>query len=200
MDYTRRNLSLPIDKLNALSALAAEVKRLSKLDRPPGKYLAGLWEHDLDRQLLWRARVKVIYPKGVGRLGAARVPVYRAPSWSWASLHDRFKAWWGSELSNDGSVKPCFELVDCAIIPRANSSPYGEVSGGMLRIRSRLVPGTTFDDFICWVNERWDYEAPMSRPGTDERNEFALDDFHWADYPMKDERRMVDVIHAARST
>lgn len=74
--YASRELTVPSDKLVALSGLANDMKaRLQQLRPGPHRYLAGLWEESLMYTLVWNAR------------GAARRALqYRAPSWSWACL------------------------------------------------------------------------------------------------------------------
>ena len=71
-DYTRRNLTRQSDILPALAGLAS-IFQAYLGDR----YLAGLWEGDLPRGLLWRveepSRAKVAQPS-------------QYPSWSWASV------------------------------------------------------------------------------------------------------------------
>jgi hypothetical protein len=73
-NYSRRKLTVPSDKLPAISSLASDIRaREPTLHFWPG---AGVWEEDLAQQLLWYVE------SGKPR----RPPVVRAPSWSWASL------------------------------------------------------------------------------------------------------------------
>lgn len=74
--YASRKLSVPGDKLVALSGLANDMKaRLQQMKPGPHRYLAGLWEETLMDTLVWNVRDPAI-----------RAPEYRAPSWSWACL------------------------------------------------------------------------------------------------------------------
>lgn len=76
--YSDTRLTIPSDKLVAVSGLAKDVRRaLQSLELGPCSYLAGLWEDVLMETLVWY--VKVGSP-------AERATDYRAPSWSWASL------------------------------------------------------------------------------------------------------------------
>ena len=94
-EYTTRFLSHSSDKLAAISGLA------QKYANPEmGRYLAGLWEHDLFRGMAW-TRVKpgerteerymsyfAIKAKRTIAARAFKPPaLYRAPSWSWASVN-----------------------------------------------------------------------------------------------------------------
>ncbi|MCJ1415394.1 hypothetical protein MMC32_001726 [Xylographa parallela] len=94
-EYTTRSLSMPSDKLAAISGLA-EKYAVPEL----GQYLAGLWEQDIFRGLAW-TRVKTgersesqymsyIAIKAKRTLAARSFKpplLYRAPSWSWASVN-----------------------------------------------------------------------------------------------------------------
>ena len=69
-EYCQRTLTLSKDKLVAVSGLAKFVH-----ERTGASYHAGLWAPGLEYQLCW-------YTKG----SAAKPDIYRAPSWSWASI------------------------------------------------------------------------------------------------------------------
>ncbi|KAK4541031.1 hypothetical protein LTR36_008400 [Oleoguttula mirabilis] len=72
--YSHRDLTYATDALPALSGLAKSWQA-----RSPGlgRYLAGLWEHDLLRGMLWRC---------VDDRQTTRAAQYLAPTWSWACL------------------------------------------------------------------------------------------------------------------
>ncbi|KAM0138471.1 hypothetical protein ACHAO1_003505 [Botrytis cinerea] len=95
--YTNANLTKISDKLIAIGGIARAVQ-LESGDR----YLAGLWEKDIEVKLLWWKDDQ-----------STKSDVYRAPSWSWASI--------------DGRVitEP----------PR----PFGEVRAGNLRISCKAL-------------------------------------------------------------
>jgi hypothetical protein len=75
--YTDASLTFPSDKLVALAGISNDLKRRLHDLRPeiPHRYIAGLWEEDLRTGLCWSTR-----------FGNTRPTVYRAPSWSWASI------------------------------------------------------------------------------------------------------------------
>jgi hypothetical protein len=83
-EYSERRLSDPRDKMVALEGLVERFAASSA-----DTCVAGLWRRHLLDDLLWRP-----YPGG----SFSRPPVYRSPSWSWASIdgpiwyHDR-KEW-----------------------------------------------------------------------------------------------------------
>ncbi|KAN0089032.1 Heterokaryon incompatibility protein (HET) domain containing protein [Hyaloscypha variabilis] len=80
-EYTERELSIPDDKLLAISALAQYFATLFSSSGGELKYLAGLWKFADNKQfrgqLLWSVKDPSI---------SRRPRTYRAPSWSWASL------------------------------------------------------------------------------------------------------------------
>ncbi len=95
--YSFRSIFDPHDIFAALMGLARAVQKQLGC-----RYLAGLWEADLVRGLLWLGRNDVVFgaPRGKGKLALTRPverntkkpahvlgrPATRAPSWSWASV------------------------------------------------------------------------------------------------------------------
>ncbi|KAI1204529.1 HET-domain-containing protein [Annulohypoxylon truncatum] len=76
--YSGTELTNPSDKLVAVSGLAQDIKTNLRSDKLIQlRYLAGLWEDVLIETLLWYVKVGA---------RASRPTIYRAPSWSWASL------------------------------------------------------------------------------------------------------------------
>ena len=84
-EYTGRRLTKPEDRLAAFGGIARWF--LENCWRT-GRYLAGLWENDLYRDILWKPglilngdpAVKEVYPEST-------VGVF--PTWSWASILGR---------------------------------------------------------------------------------------------------------------
>ena len=74
-NYSQGKLTYSKDKLTALSGLAHDY--YEREGRKRGKYAAGLWEVDMPSALLWQTVFG----------DAQRPSMYRAPSWSWASVH-----------------------------------------------------------------------------------------------------------------
>ncbi|KAF5711548.1 het-domain-containing protein [Fusarium mundagurra] len=134
--FTERTLSFSTDKLPALSGIAQHVQKT----RPDDTYLIGMWKADLPWCLLW----------GVGAQ-AQRPPVYRAPSWSWASLEGRIvcfgdqDGWWGQDAHAHCVVE------DVVVSPKGLNG-YGEVCDGSLTIRGPLKEGWRM---AC----RWHHDA-----------------------------------------
>jgi hypothetical protein len=120
-EYTRRDLTVKSDKLPAISALAQVFK-----DSTGDQYLAGLWSGDLLRGLLWST-----YPT----LSLTKPPVWRAPSWSWAS-HD-------NEVSYKGITPldsiPIAQILTSSTVPISTVAPLGEIGSGILELKGPVL-------------------------------------------------------------
>ncbi|KAI0595421.1 heterokaryon incompatibility protein-domain-containing protein [Biscogniauxia sp. FL1348] len=87
--YAVRDLFDPTDNFATLAGVAFRFQQALKC-----RYLAGLWENDMIRGLLWRSRRIIGGPhttsalrKPIGVSDTSKgVPVVRAPSWSWLAL------------------------------------------------------------------------------------------------------------------
>ncbi|KAK0718956.1 heterokaryon incompatibility protein-domain-containing protein, partial [Apiosordaria backusii] len=113
--YSHRDLSFGKDKLPAISGLAREVQRVTS-----AKYLAGIWLHDLTMSLSWLVpRVSQIKPYP---------SIYRAPSFSWASID--------SPVSMDAQeyLRGLVSLVSWHVDPKGQD-PLGEVKQARLTVR-----------------------------------------------------------------
>jgi hypothetical protein len=75
--YSQRELTIPSDKLPAISGIASKIK-----DATGSQYVAGLWKDNLASDLLWSAT-----PKGSPNRPVYALDTYRAPTFSWASLN-----------------------------------------------------------------------------------------------------------------
>ncbi|KAI0888758.1 HET-domain-containing protein [Annulohypoxylon maeteangense] len=72
--YSMCDLTKPSDKTVALAGLASEMKAATGYT-----YLAGLWEEDIEKQLLWESREP-------SQHFPLKHSPYIAPTWSWMSL------------------------------------------------------------------------------------------------------------------
>lgn len=117
--YGSRKLSVPNDKLVALSGLANNMKaRLQQLRPGPHRYLAGLWEENLMDTLVWNVNIP-----------ATRALQYRAPSWSWACLDGRL----GLGGCNLGEMISFTSMVSVEMT-YLGKEDTGEVDGGVLTL------------------------------------------------------------------
>jgi hypothetical protein len=127
-EFTRRSISQPKDKLPAIAALAEE-----HASRSDDFYVAGLWQSNLFRDLMW-----VVVSDSL----VARRPLSpRAPSWSWAAVEEPVQ--WVPKRSPEGhSLVPDaeYEFLTWNPVYRNQSLQYGELLvGSELVVRGRLV-------------------------------------------------------------
>jgi hypothetical protein len=120
-EYSRRKLSVTSDKLPAISALAQVFQDLTQ-----DEYLAGIWRGDMLRGLMWST-----YPT----LALLRPPLWRAPSWSWAS-HDNEVSY--KKLPPPNSI-PIARVVTAKAVPLSIDTPLGEVGSGILEIEGPVL-------------------------------------------------------------
>lgn len=119
-DYTKRELTLPSDKLAAIGGVAAELSRISAVP-----YMAGLWRNNLLHDLLWTSTNKERFN---------RPSTWRAPSWSWASVDSPISY---SKITSDAEEEA--EVLDSVVEPRFPNAPFGEVKSGEIRIQGPLA-------------------------------------------------------------
>ncbi|CAN9087001.1 unnamed protein product [Alternaria sp. RS040] len=131
--YSPRNLSVPGDKLVALSGV---VKHVIPYIRDA--YVAGMFRGNLEKSLIWQV---------AGRKSRPRPPGYRAPSWSWASVDGRIT----QSFENSSQ---CLTHVEDVVLSYATEDTTGAVTGGWLDLRGCLKPmrfqGVKHDEGIKW--------------------------------------------------
>ena len=116
--FARRELTYATDRLPAISALASRVHREIR-----DEYLAGLWQGDLIRQLMWHncPSYDDLTP----------YDTYVAPSWSWASNPTPT---WYYRYPDRYKLLSCVRLVEAKCIP-SGSDPLGAVRDGYLLLQ-----------------------------------------------------------------
>jgi hypothetical protein len=128
--YTNCRLTRPEDKLVAIGATAAHIH-----SQTGDEYFAGLWRRDMPRNLAW-----LPWPAR-----GEHPEVYRAPSWSWASVD--------GAVPNDSpyceELVPLVDISSCAV-SSVNGSRFGPVTGAQLRLRGRLFPVTAWRERDSW--------------------------------------------------
>jgi hypothetical protein len=123
-EYTNRKLSHPRDKLPACAALAETFSKTMGWEATD--YLAGLWENDIQAQLLWYRREEI---------EAERLP---GPTWSWATLNGPITFFQRFQMGRIGLVKARARLENKMIIHKVVGHKYSEVESGRLWLNGRL--------------------------------------------------------------
>lgn len=122
--YSTCTLTVPTDKLVAISALARRLQTYIQDD-----YIAGMWRKSLEADLLWRVR-EPDPPRSVSS-------PYIAPSWSWASTSVELDYLWVHTLE----ARPpnvVARVEDLQLQHVTEKDHFGALKGGRLRLRGRL--------------------------------------------------------------
>ena len=149
LEYSRRLLTYPSDKLPALSGLASHYARLTDYN-----YLAGLWREDLAYLLLWSLDPQIT-PRQLP-------PYYRGPSWSWASLDGQLIM-----PVSRSSTRPSLHVLEAETRP-SGLDPLGAVKAGHLKVSGLMlkidfVPEyDRFDRFVSYNRSRFPYDLGIT--------------------------------------
>jgi hypothetical protein len=144
--YSRRSLTYTTDTLPALSAVAARAARASG-----DRYLAGLWQTDLLRWLLWH---RTRYGSGPNRAEVYHRPkTYHAPSWSWASYP-------GSVVFQAPLTETKYQLFNSVSIVDATvevegKNPFGSAQSGQLILRAPVLDVASISHPVDSAEKDW---------------------------------------------
>lgn len=136
--YTATLLTVPSDKLTALSGLAKKF-----LPRMNDEYVAGMWRRWLNVALLWCAD----NGRKVDGSPSSRPQDYRAPSWSWASVDGIIAR--SPLLDGEWSIH-----VAKYSLEHATDHITGVVIGGWIDLRGDLRP-TGLESYELGIGFRW---------------------------------------------
>ena len=145
-EYTRRELTHEKDKLIAIGGVAAQLEIAWE-----DTYIAGMWRTSLIHHLAW-SRLKVpskTYPPP---------SIYRAPSWSWASIDGPVRLMMLEEVDA--------ELIEHSITPKMAEAPLGQVKAGKMVL---LAARTSFH--IMSKRSSWILDLSLDIDNTNELEE-----------------------------
>ncbi|KAH7357594.1 heterokaryon incompatibility protein-domain-containing protein [Pyrenochaeta sp. MPI-SDFR-AT-0127] len=128
--YSVRELTVPGDKLPAISGIASKIRKATHSD-----YLAGLWKGNLASDLLWHAT-----PPTSVIAGNFVLDTWRAPSFSWASL-DAPITYTVLDEEERETFAPMITLLASKIVARG-LNPLGTISEGSLTVRGSTISAT----------------------------------------------------------
>jgi len=123
-EYGARNITYTADRLPALSGIA----KVFQANLPGNKYLAGLWESHLPRNLLWH----------VSAPATRADDITGAPSWSWASVGHLQPGAYITFTEESRLNNVCCDYLAGAVALRSNDV-YGQVESGVLQLRAPLL-------------------------------------------------------------
>ncbi|EIW52261.1 HET-domain-containing protein [Trametes versicolor FP-101664 SS1] len=148
-EYSNRTIGKASDKLVACGALAEAFHRILGCD-----YLAGSWRDTLLQDLLWHTLPHS--GKSGYHFNTNRPLEYRAPSWSWAAVdgcicHITIRSYDHSDVVRT-------QVMRCHVTLKDPELPFGEVTGGSLVLRAKLIP--------CKVRrtDTWEWGAEILLP------------------------------------
>ncbi|KAF4773254.1 hypothetical protein HER10_EVM0008235 [Colletotrichum scovillei] len=123
-NYSSRSLTNPADRLPAIEGMAREFDTL--LNHRLGRYLAGLWEKQLERSLLWRqgGALDIFLPESQ----RSRPEKWVAPSWSWASVQGSV------DFAFAQTGKSLVDIIGAETTLNSLGNPYGRVISGSLTL------------------------------------------------------------------
>jgi hypothetical protein len=124
MLYGKCDMTKESDVFPAISGIAKAIANATG-----SRYVAGLWQQDLHRGLLWTA------PSSTNSKSDLRN--YRAPSWSWASLR-RTCTFHVREVLQTGRVRTGLFKILRVGLETSEINPFGGVTAGELSVTGLL--------------------------------------------------------------
>jgi hypothetical protein len=123
--YSRRSLTFSFDKLPAVAGIAETAHQ--KLGY---RYLAGLWEETLLRDLAWLSKAGLTpeTPRDISQ---------RLPTFSWASVDEEID--YGFSFSMDYSAAEKDAIVRSTSIKLTGANSFGQVEGGSIVLEAPVV-------------------------------------------------------------
>lgn len=130
--YSRRSLTIPQDRLPAVSAIS---RRLASIFQD--EYWCGLWKSEAPWELLWHAREPIL------SFADERNHEDREnePSWSWVAVSQEIGVVFEWERERRGfKIDDDFEILSHSAQYISAEDPYGAVTAGQLKVRGLVRP------------------------------------------------------------
>ena len=128
--YSKRSLTVASDKFPAISGIASKIRKATHSD-----YLAGLWKSNLASDMLWQASLPT-----PANAKCFALEVWRAPSFSWASLDVGVKYTTMDEEERE-TYSPIITLLSSSVKP-TGFNPLGTISDACLRLKGPTITAT----------------------------------------------------------
>lgn len=123
--YSKRELTVPSDKLPAISGIANKIKDVSG-----SSYVAGLWKENLASDLLWSA-------SHTPSTSVYALETYRAPTCSWASLNTPI-SYYAPDTDERETFRSTINLSSSSIA-LTGLNALGTVSSASLKLRGPCI-------------------------------------------------------------
>jgi hypothetical protein len=149
--YSTRELTMPGDKLPAISGLASKIRKATH-----SEYIAGLWKGNLAFDLLWQRAAPTPSDRDLHAL-----ETWRAPSFSWSSLNAPITYYTPDDDERELSLST-IDLVSSAVIP-AGLNALGTVSDAYLTLRGPTTIATLSGKYVC---DAWEYTLLIKNTST----------------------------------
>lgn len=140
--YSTRALTIPRDKLPAISGIASKIREATHSD-----YLAGLWKNNLASDLMWQ---RAIPTPSDEHLFAPET--WRAPSFCWSSL-DAPVTYYTPDDDERQTFISSITLVSSTVVPTGLNA-LGTVSDASLTLRGPTVTAPLSGKYIRGA---WEY-------------------------------------------
>lgn len=140
--YSTRALTMPGDKLPAISGIASKIRKATHSD-----YLAGLWKSNLASDLLWQRVLPTSFDEDLHAL-----ETWRAPSFSWSSLNAPV-TYYTPDDDERGTFNSSITLISSNVITTGLNA-LGTVSDASLIVRGPVITATLSGRYIRGA---WDY-------------------------------------------
>ena len=147
--YSAKKLTRNDDRLPAIAGLAT---RFHSMCHTP--YLAGLWEEDVMRGLLWSTTDQEPPTDGI----VEDPSTWHTPSWSWASTRRpvNYNIQLGDCLEKGSTKYSSTAIIHRADVDKSNPQSFGHVFGGCLEITGILRPARQLKVKLHSIQMRWD--------------------------------------------
>jgi hypothetical protein len=131
--YSAKKLTRNDDRLPAIAGLATRFHSMCH-----STYLAGLWEEDVMRGLLWNTTDQEPPTDGV----VEDLSAWHTPSWSWAATRRpvHYNTQLGDRLDKTSAKYSSTAVIHRADVDKPNPKSFGHVLGGCLEITGILRP------------------------------------------------------------
>lgn len=140
--YSSRELTMPGDKLPAISGIASKIKKATN-----SEYIAGLWKNNLAFDLLWQRTSVTPLNKDLYALES-----WRAPSFSWSSLNAPVTYYTPGDDERETWLST-ITLVDF-LVHHTGLNILGTVSDASITVRG---PTTTATLLGKYTRDTWEY-------------------------------------------